>query len=94
MKIFSLVLFCSLVCVACSRPLRTLSDGQPGYVVTCDTVRERCIKEIVLACRGKSYAIVAERAQELILPTEWVDTGGNPAKFNSRYWMEARCDQF
>ena len=86
MKTFSLVLLCSLVCSACSRPLTTLSDGQPGYAITCDTVRDRCIEEIVLSCRGKGYTIVSERAEEMT-PPGWVDRN-----FRNRYWMEARCN--
>jgi len=92
MKTFVLALLCSLVCTACARPLKTLSDGQPGYTITCDTVRERCIKEITLACQGKGYAIVSEREQEVNLDIDWMDTGSNLAKYNSRYWMDVRCD--
>jgi hypothetical protein len=92
MKLFTLVLVCSLVCVACSRPLRTLSDGQPGYFLTCDTLRERCLKESALICRGKGYYIVSERAQETRQDIDWTDTGAVNSKFNSRYWMEIRCE--
>jgi len=92
MKTFALVLVCSLACAACARPLKTLSDGQPGYQVTCDTVRERCLKEISLICEGKSYNIVTERAQEYRPPLGWNDSGSMLPKFNSRYWMEVRCD--
>ena len=91
MKTFALVLVCSLVCVACARPLKTLSDGQPGYFLTCDTLRERCLKEISLMCRGQGYTIVTERADETRQDIDWVDSGA-VAKFNSRYWMEVRCD--
>jgi len=72
--------------------LKTLSDGQPGYVVTCDTLRERCLNEIALMCQGKAY-IVTERAEEHSrLPLGWLDTGAVRPNFNSRYWMEVRCD--
>ena len=91
MRIFALVLICSLVCAACAKPLTTLSDGRPGYAVYCDTVRTRCMDEIDLLCQGKSPMIVSERAQEVGLPADWIDTG-QVAKFNSRYWMEVRCD--
>ena len=94
MKSFAFALVCSLVCMACARPLTTLSDGRPGYAITCDTVRTRCINEITLACRGKGYTIVTERAQETRQDIDWIDNGAVSAKFNSRYWMEARCDQF
>jgi len=80
--------------MACAKPLKTLSDGQPGYAIYCDTVRTRCIDEITRLCRGKSYMIVTERAQEIRQDIDWVDTGAVNPKFNSRYWMEARCDQF
>ena len=88
MKAFALCLLCSLVCVTCARPLKTLSDGQPGYVITCDTFRERCLEEITLSCRGKGYTIVTERAEEMHT-TGWVSP-----KFSNRYWIEARCEQF
>jgi hypothetical protein len=94
MKAFSLVLLCSLACAACAKQLTTLSDGQPGYAVNCETVRQRCFDEIALLCRDKSYMIVTERAQEWRLPLDWIDTGAVHPKFNSRYWMEVRCDQF
>jgi len=93
MKTIVLVLLWSMVCVACARPLTTLSDGRPGYAITCDTLRERCLKEIMLSCRDKSYTIISERAQETRQDTDWMDNGA-VAKFNSRYWMEARCDPF
>jgi len=92
MKIFMVILVCSLACAACAKPLTTLSDGMPGYAVNCDTLRERCIDEIALLCRGKSYTIVSERAQEVRLPLDWIDTGAVHPQFNSRYWMEVRCD--
>jgi hypothetical protein len=92
MRIFALVLICSLVCAACAKPLTTLSDGRPGYAVYCDTVRTRCMDEIALLCRDKSPMIVSERAQEVSLPIGWIETGGPLPKFNSRYWMEVRCD--
>jgi hypothetical protein len=82
---------CSLVCAACAKPLTTLSDGRPGYAVYCDTLRTRCMDEIAILCKGKSPMIVSERAQEVGLPADWIDTG-QVAKFNSRYWMEVRCD--
>ena len=94
MKTFALALLCSLACMACAKPLKTLSDGQPGYAIHCETVRTRCIDEITRLCRGKGYIIVTERAQESSLPPGWEDTGAVLSKFNSRYWMEARCDQF
>ena len=94
MKTFAFALVCSLICMACAKPLKTLSDGQPGYAVSCDTARTRCIDEITRLCRGKSYIIVMERAQEVRPDIDWVDTGAVRPKFNSRYWMEARCDQF
>ena len=90
MRIF-VVLVCSLVCAACAKPLTTLSDGQPGYAVYCDTVRTRCMDEIARLCQGKSPMIVSERAQEVALPRNWSDVG-QVATFNSRYWMEVRCD--
>ena len=96
MKTFTFVLLCSLASVACARPLKTLSDGQPGYVVTCDTLRERCIDEISLMCRGKGYVIVAERADEIRLDILWttrtIPPGWVHASYNSRYWMEVRCE--
>ena len=92
MKSFAFALVCSLACMACARPLQTLSDGQPGYAVNCDTVRERCLKEISLICQGKSYYIISERAQEHRPPLGWTDSGSLLPKFNSRYWMEVRCD--
>ena len=88
---YTLVLLCSLACVACTRPLKTLSDGLPGYVVTCDTLRKRCLEEISLMCRDKGYTIITERAQEVRQDVDWVDRGA-VAKFNSRYWMEVRCE--
>ena len=86
------VLLCSLVCAGCAKPLTTLSDGQPGYAVYCDTVRTRCMDEIALLCKDKSYMIISERAREVSLPIGWVDTGAVLHKFNSRYWMEVRCE--
>ena len=99
MKTIALVLLCSLACVACAKPLKTLSDGQPGYAVHCETFRERCIDEISLMCKGKGYMIISERAQEVnLMPPFWpgrgiIDTGGVHPSFNSRYWMEVRCDK-
>ena len=98
MKTCVFILLCSLVCVACARPLKTLSDGKPGYVVTCDTQRERCIDEMTHVCRGKNYSIVAERANEIRQEIRWDSTGPyTPGwvfpSYNSRYWMEVRCDQ-
>ena len=90
MKMFALVLLCSLVCAGCARQMTTLSDGQPGYRVTCETLRQRCLDDIALICRDKGYAIVTERADEWRLPLIWVDNGGLVG-FNSRYWMEVRC---
>jgi hypothetical protein len=85
-------LLCSLVCVACAKPLKTLSDGRPGYAVYCDTVRTRCMDEIALLCKDKNYMIISERAQEYPQLSTWVDTGAVSNRFNSRYWMEVRCD--
>ena len=92
MRTFAFVLLCSLVCAACAKQLTTLSDGRPGYAVNCETYRERCMHEIALLCRDKNYMIVTERAQEVSAPLGWIDTGGVFPKFNSRYWMEVRCD--
>jgi len=98
MKMFALVLLCSLICVGCAKQMTTLSDSRPGYAVNCDTLRERCIDEITRACRGKGYMIISERAQEVRLPERWPGPGpftpGYYAPHNSRYWIEARCDQF
>jgi hypothetical protein len=47
--------------------------------------------EIAILCKGKSPMIVSERAQEVGLPSDWIDVG-QLAKLNSRYWMEVRCD--
>ena len=91
MKTIALALLCSLVCTACSKPLKTLSDGRPGYVITCDKVQTRCIDEITRLCRGKSFIIVTERAQE-INPAGVLE--GVHRAYNNLYWMEARCDQF
>jgi len=91
MKTYALVFLCALVCASCAKPLKTLSDGKPGYAVHCETVRTRCMNEIALLCRDSSYLIVSERAQEVSLPRGWIDTGA-VAKFNSQYWMEVRCD--
>ena len=92
MKTYALVLLCALVCVSCAKKLTTLSDGKPGYAVHCETLRTRCMDEIKLLCRDASYMIISERAQEVSLPPDWIDTGGVSSKFNSRYWMEVRCD--
>jgi len=92
MKKLVLVLLCVLVCASCAKKLTTLSDGRPGYAVYCDTLRTRCMDEIALLCRDKSYMIISERAQEVSVPLGWIDTGGVFPKFNSRYWMEVRCD--
>jgi hypothetical protein len=92
MRTFALILVCSLVCASCAKPLTTLSDGQPGYAVYCDTLRTRCMDEIALLCQGKSPMIVSERAQEVSVPLGWIDTGGVFPQFNSRYWMEVRCE--
>ena len=91
MKTCALVFLCALACASCAKQLTTLSDDKPGYAVYCDTVRTRCMDEIALLCRDKSYMIVSERAQEVFLPPDWIDTGGVHPKFNSRYWMEVRC---
>jgi len=88
MKTFALVFLCSLSCVACARPLNTLSDGQPGYIITCDTLLERCLNEIKLACRGKSYTIIAERDQEFFSNGNW-----GSRRFHNWYTVEARCEQ-
>jgi hypothetical protein len=90
MKTYALVLVCALACFSCAKKVVTLSDGEPGYAVYCDTVRTRCMDEIAYLCRGKSYMIVSERAQEEHVPIGWIDSGGL-LKFNSRYWMEVRC---
>jgi hypothetical protein len=92
MKTYALVLLCALACVSCAKKLTTLSDGRPGYAVHCETLRSRCMDEIALLCRDKSYMIISERAQEVALPLGWVDTGAVLPKFNSRYWLEVRCD--
>ena len=92
MKKLALVLLCALLCASCAKKVTTLSDGKPGYAVHCETVRQRCMDEIALLCRGKSHMIVTERAQEVFLPLDWIDTGAVHHKFNSRYWMEVRCD--
>ena len=85
------ILTCVLVCASCAKKLTTLSDGKPGYAVNCETLRTRCMDEIALLCRDQSYMMISERAQEVSLPRDWIDTGA-VAKFNSRYWMEVRCD--
>jgi len=92
MRKLALVLVFSFVCAGCARPLVTLSDGEPGYAVYCETFRKRCMEDIARLCRGKSYMIVKERAQESNLPIDWVDTGASHPVFNSRYWMEVRCE--
>jgi len=97
MKTIVFALLCLLVCTACSRSLTTLSDGRPGYAVTCDTLRERCLAEIALSCRGRGYTISSERDQEVNLPYNWSSPGpftpGSVlASHNSRYWMEAHCE--
>ena len=92
MKTFALILLCSFVCAACARPLTTLSDGKPGYAINCEAFRERCMRDIKLLCRDKNYMIVSERAQEIHMPFNFSDTGATHPKFNSRYWMEVRCD--
>jgi len=74
--------------------MKTLSDGEPGYAVYCETVQQRCIDEITRLCRGKSHIIISERASEVRPPLDWVDTGGPHRRFNSQYWMEMRCDRF
>ena len=91
-RMLVLVLVFSLASVGCAKQLTTLSDGQPGYAVYCDTARTRCMDEIAFLCKDKSYMIITERAQEVSLPIGWVDTGAVLDKFNSRYWMEVRCD--
>jgi hypothetical protein len=92
MKKLALVLLCSLVCAACAKPLKTLSDGQPGYAVNCETFRSRCLDESARLCGDAGFQIVSERADEWSLPLGWPDTGAVHPKFNSRYWMEVRCD--
>ncbi|MCL1985809.1 MAG: hypothetical protein FWG59_05110 [Betaproteobacteria bacterium] len=93
MKMLTLALLCVLGCAACAKQMTTLSDGQPGYAVYCDTYRERCLDDIARLCRGKSYMIVTERSREHIPPLgKPPDTGGVFLTFNSRYWMEVRCD--
>ena len=91
MRILALALLCSLACAGCAKPLTTLSDGQPGYAVNCETVRQRCLDEIARLCGNKSHMILTERAREVWLPLDWLDSGAT-FKFNSRYWMEVRCD--
>ena len=88
MKTCMLVLLCVLACASCTRPQKTLSDGQLGYAVYCEVSRTPCMRDIVLLCRDKNYTIVTERADE-------VRPEGAPAEraiFHNRYWMEARCD--
>jgi len=92
MKTVVLVLLCCLGCAACAKQMTTLSDGQPGYAVYCETVRERCLDEIARLCRGQNSMIISERAQEHRPPLGWIDNGAVLPKFNSRYWMEVRCD--
>jgi len=92
MKKLALVLLCSLICASCAKkPLTTLSDGRPGYAVHCETSRKWCLEEIERLCRGTGYMILKERAQESSLPVGWPESVVHP-QFNSRYWMEARCD--
>jgi len=59
--------------------------------ITCDKAQTRCIDEITPLCRGKSFIIVTERAQE-INPSGVLE--GVHRAYNNLYWLEARCDQF
>ena len=91
MKAFALILVCSLACVACTRTLKTLSDGQPGYVIVCDVRWERCMDELERLCRGMRAAIISERVQEVNRRPNWIDTDAVHPKFNNTYVVEARC---
>ena len=91
MQTFALALLCSLICMACAKPLKILSDGKPGYAISCDKVWTRCIDEITRLCRGKSFTVVTERAWE-INPQGVLE--GVRRGYNNLYWIEARCDQF
>ena len=88
MKTCMLVLLCSLACVACARPLKTLSDGQLGYVVYCEVSRTPCVRDIALLCRDKRSKIISERADEVRPEGVLLD---RPV-FHNRYWMEVRCN--
>jgi len=83
-----LVFFCVLACASCARPLKTLSDGQLGYVVYCEVSREPCRQDIALLCRGKGAKIISERADEVRPEGAPVDR----PSFHNRYWMEVRCN--
>jgi hypothetical protein len=93
MKKLALVLLCSLICASCAKkPLTTLSDGRPGYAIHCETFRQRCLDEIERLCKSTDYKILKERAQESSLPVGYRDVGAVHPQFNSRYWMEVRCE--
>jgi hypothetical protein len=82
----------AFLCSACAKPLTALSDGKPGYKVYCDANRERCVAEMERLCGDRGYELVSERASEIRPPLGWIDAGG-VLKFNSRYWMEVRCNR-
>ena len=84
MKALAFALLSSFLCLACARQLTTLSDGQPGYAITCDTYQDRCLGEITKLCGANNYVIVSERANE-------IGNGWRYRDFTSRYWLEARC---
>ncbi|MDR0465894.1 MAG: hypothetical protein LBH94_00900 [Deltaproteobacteria bacterium] len=93
MKKLVLVLMCSLVCATCAKKsLTTLSDGKPGYAVHCETYRQRCLDENARLCSGTGYKIIKEKADEWSLPDGWPEDSGAVYRFNSRYWMEVRCE--
>ena len=96
MKIYVFALLCTLASVACTKQLTTLSDGQSGYAVHCETSRTRCIENIALLCKGKSHVIISERTKEPGQTYTWPTPGQNTAGWNTsprQYWMEARCDK-
>lgn len=90
MKKIPLLLLCAALCAACAKKEVMLSDGGPGYKVYCDSYRERCVADMERMCGEKGYAVVSERAEETRPPLGSIDTGGT-WKFNSRYWIEMRC---
>ena len=87
---FMCIALCCLMCAACARKESMLSDGRPGYRVTCDTLRERCVADMDMICGERGYEVVSERADEVRLPLGWIDVGST-WRFNSRYWIEMRC---
>ena len=96
MKTYVLALVCSLACASCAQRSATLSDGQPGYAVHCETSRARCIEDIARLCQGKSYMIIAERTREPGQTYMWPSPGQNAAGWNTsarQFWVEARCDK-